>query len=1008
MPVLVASDAETGERKEVTVLLADLAGSLAIADALDPEDTHEVMNGFFELALEAVHAEGGTVNQFRGDGFMALFGAPRALGDDAARAMRAALQIRSRVREYGDSVQARFGLAFELRMGINTGVVWVGAIGSALRKDYTAEGATVGIAARLEAEASPGQVLVGHETVRRCGERFDLRYLGPRTVRGLSGATSVFELVGMSAARSRMEVERLKGLTPYVARVPEMIQLETLAAPKPGLSFVEVRGESGIGKSRLLLEYRAQLPDSVAKLTAQCREADARRAYMPWLEIVRGQRCAAKDDDERRRLEQLERQLEAGSAPEIEAGIAELLNHLGGRGGAVVALEDAQWLDPSSRRVLRSLEGATHAPVVVLATLRDGGDSDWAPRGSVARIDLGPLSEDARRALARAVLGPSPDADALVELAALRGGGNPLFVEEVARSLCHGDEPLRRAARLEISLRKAARVPDTLQAVVAARVDGLPEGSKRWLEAAAVIGREFDLALLSATALRTADASTELGVLCERGLLRETPHGRFEFSHGIVREVAYGQLVRERRAALHSRIATALEAREVGSSPDGASRIGAHFDAAGNGERAVEFLASAGRHYARVDAYAEAASHLSRVLELLRARTERDLVAETSIALSLAGCLNALDHSSEAAAVLECVDESASGDEDRRALAAAAIQNGWVRFMHENDMDGATRLIERGINLARELEGAERLLGMGHAYLARILNLDGKLDAAIKHSKRVVDLAAGRADAAGKVMALYNLALTLCDSGQLSSAREAALEAQDLARAGESDLLKGMAQVALAKSLLFDGDVAAALAAASRGCSAAEAARQRGLLHSGVTLSGYAWLLEQAPTKAHAMFERLAEIDNAQWPATALHRARGFLEIGSYDEAARLARNCLELSPPRMLRARSLSVLGLAVGLSDADRREDAEAALEESMSICETLRLEPYLAETHRFMAELLEERGEVDRAAHFRERAEEGFSRCSMMAHAAEAARLPLAAGTAVPGMKISVVGR
>jgi len=180
--VLVLRDSQAGERKEVTVLIADVAGSLAMAEALDPEDVHAMMDGFFALALEAVHREGGTVNQFRGDGFMALFGAPRARGDDAARALRAALEVRERSRAYADSVRARFGLPFSVRIGVSTGLVWVGAIGNELRRDYTAEGPTVGLAARLEALAAPSQILISEETARHAGG-FELSDLGARPVR---------------------------------------------------------------------------------------------------------------------------------------------------------------------------------------------------------------------------------------------------------------------------------------------------------------------------------------------------------------------------------------------------------------------------------------------------------------------------------------------------------------------------------------------------------------------------------------------------------------------------------------------------------------------------------------------------------------------------------------------------------------------------------------------------------------------------------------------------------
>src|SRR4030095_14511353 len=269
--VLVLRDAHAGERKEVTVLIADVADSLAMAQAVDPEDTHALMDGFFALAVDAVHREGGTVNQYRGDGFMALFGAPRARGDDAARALRAALQGRQRARIYADGVRERYGLPFTVRIGIQTGLVWVGAIGTDLRRDYTAEGPTVGLAARLEAAAAPWQILVGEATVRRCGAYFELADLGPRPFRGLSEPVRVYELTREGPHGARLAVERERGLTPFVGREEELARLRSAFEAGSGVRCIEVRGEVGVGKSRLVHELARSLPESVPAIELSWR-----------------------------------------------------------------------------------------------------------------------------------------------------------------------------------------------------------------------------------------------------------------------------------------------------------------------------------------------------------------------------------------------------------------------------------------------------------------------------------------------------------------------------------------------------------------------------------------------------------------------------------------------------------------------------------------------------------------------------------------------------------------
>ena len=242
------------------------------------------MDGLFQLALNAIHAEGGIINQFRGDGFMALFGAPYARDEAAVGALRAALTIRDDVRAYSHSVDARLGVPLRLRLGLHTGPVWVGSIGSDLRSDYTAEGRTVGLAARLERAARSGQILVSGDTARHARDRFVLRDLGLREFRGISEPTPVFELLARGPHSERFEVERARGLAPFVGREAELASLPP-AGSRDHAARLDVVGEAGIGKSRLVLEYLERSGTTV--LQADCRESDATRAYCPWLAILR-------------------------------------------------------------------------------------------------------------------------------------------------------------------------------------------------------------------------------------------------------------------------------------------------------------------------------------------------------------------------------------------------------------------------------------------------------------------------------------------------------------------------------------------------------------------------------------------------------------------------------------------------------------------------------------------------------------------------------------------------
>jgi len=996
--VLVSADARGGERKEVTVLLADVADSLGLAERLDVEDVHAVMDGFFAIALRAVHAEGGTVNQFRGDGFMALFGAPRARGDHPARALRAALDVRDATRAYGDEVLARHGVPFEVRIGLSSGVVWVGAIGDRLRQDYTAEGRTVGLAARLEALARPGQILACETTAKRAGSAFELRDRGAHNLRGLARPVQVFEVLrqrppGGGGGGDRLQADWPRPVAPFVGRDVEVAALlEALRAPgeSGGVRCVEVRGEAGIGKSRLVLEAVRRLPDAVL-LELSCTESGAQRAYRPWLERLRHWPGGVPGGEAAAELaQQLDGRLDAvPDPPGVARAVRALLERAAAERQVVVAIDDAHWLDPSSRVLVGALvTEPARGRVAFVATLREGEDDAWAPAARAAVVRLGPLRDADAQRLAGSLLDGVEDAEALADAACLRGGGNPLYVEEVARALRDLPEAVREAARLEVALRRApGRLPETLLGVVSARIDALSERAKRWAEAAAVLAEPCDADLLrELEPLHDADPAAVLGELVERGVLQGDAAGRYEFRHGVLRDGAYAQLVRERRAALHRRAATALAKRVDAPSPDAASRIGDHWNRAGDGEPAARHLLAAGTGYAALRSFAEAAAQLRRAFELARTLPEPRPELEASIGVALASALGALDRTGEAAAVLERVEHAGVGEVDRARLAMAQVQAGWVHFSNQGDVARGVALIERGVALARGVGHDDAELA-GSMYLARICTLDGDLGRALSAAERSIEIATARADPVALALGRYNECAALCEAGRLREAQRSAAQALALAREHSHDLVVASAYVASARAKLLAGDAEGALAGAARGAEASQRAMQMGFLYHAIVTRGLAFLLQGVPRAALDAFESLRELQDA-WPSTALNRARGRLEVGDVDEAARLAQQALAARPPRAIAARALAVRGAAVGLG-AGSADVGEALLGEAVDLCESLSLRPVQAEALSFLAEVCARRGDARRAAHYATRAQRVYLDCGMHVHAQLAAR-------------------
>jgi class 3 adenylate cyclase/tetratricopeptide (TPR) repeat protein len=988
---LTRRSAQEGERKDVTVLVADVAGSLAMAHQLDPEDLHALMDGFFAFALDAVHAEHGTLNQFRGDGFMALFGAPVAQPNHASDAVRAALAIARGARSYTEQVRQRYGVPFVLRMGIHTGSVWVGSIGDRLRRDYTAEGPTVGLAVRLEQMAPPGEVLISGETAYRVRGRFALESIGPLPLRGSPGPAEAFVVLGPARDAGSVDGDA-PDRVPFVGRVSELEQaLAGIHAVAPGAAgWIELLGESGIGKSRLARELRTR--EGGPWREGRCRESSAMRAYDVWLALLRGPRG---DDDERvlRAVRTLEGREGKSDPSECEAVVRAALDAIVlPKRPISILLEDVQWMDRSSWRLAKALlERPPTAGIRFLVTRRSDTGAPLEAPPSCVRIALAPLQPEQARSIALAVLSECEEPVELAVLAAERGAGHPLYVLEIARALGEGGDDLRAAARLEASWRRArTRLPTTLRGVIAARIDALPDDAKRLLEIAAVIGRPFAEEFLARVAdVEGAAARGALVPLIERSLL--VPRGgELDFGHTLHREVAYEQMLLARRHRLHRRCAMLIEEGPARESADAASEIGRHYDLAAEPRLAANALARAGELYLTLVAGRESVSHLRRAWELIHAPPvgSTDPSLRLRIGLALASALNTLDRAGEAASVLEAIDAGELTGSDRARLAGAWIEGAWVRFSETGDVGRPLALLERGLALARE---DRRLEGRAHAYRIRICHLDGSIEQAIESARRVTELATAAGDRFSTAFGLGNEGYVLCDAGQIERARECCEEALDLARDARHEVAIALTASWLAKVHAFRGDTEAALEATELAREFGGRTAQSSAVYNAEIWTGYVHLLRDEPKRALEVLDRLAEI-NARWPTTLDWMALARLEVGRLDEAAALARRCLASDPPRLVRLRVLRTLGLAIGLAKHPDREAAEQAMGESLGLALELGLRPHVADVQQAFAELCRRASDDRRALYYEARAEREWEACGMPLHAerARAARV------------------
>jgi class 3 adenylate cyclase len=624
--VLVSPSALEGERKQVTVLFADVKGSLGLAEQVGPEEWHRILDRFFRILTEGVHRFEGTVNQYTGDGMMALFGAPVAHEDHARRACHAALDIARSLEPFTEMLMSQHGLDFRVRMGLNSGDVVVGSIGDDLRMDYTAQGQVVGLAARMEKLAEPGRIYLTEQVERLVRGFFELRPLGPLDARGTSRPVAVYELDSARATRTRLDLLAADALPPLVGRESALAALEeALRRTREGRGLVlGLEGVAGVGKSRLCLEFvgrcrRAGIPVCETHCPAHAR-ALPYFALRQLLGSFFGLREEDTQDTARARVrgdpalraapaEDLSLLLDFLGCPDparplplletaerdrrLARTVAELIARRAERGPVVVLVDDFHWIDAESEACLGPLaESVEGGRALLLVNFRPEHRGAWAAQPGFHQLGLGPLTREASLELLQRLLGDHPSTAGLPDLVRRRAGGNPLFIEELVRSLVEsGRLEGRPGAYTLIGPVDDLEIPETVRAVIAARIDRLGQRDKSVLQVASVIGREFGTALLERVSRLAPDVLADaLRSLEAAGLVRcEGVQGEVHaFHHPLTREVAYGFLLSERRRELHAAVAAAhIEiAERLG---ERASLIAHHYEEAQRPRDAVRW-----------------------------------------------------------------------------------------------------------------------------------------------------------------------------------------------------------------------------------------------------------------------------------------------------------------------------------------------------------------------------------------------------------------------------------
>jgi class 3 adenylate cyclase/tetratricopeptide (TPR) repeat protein len=861
--ILQSRAALEGERKQVTVLFADVKGSVDLSSSLDPEDWHAIMERFLRILAHGVHRFEGTVNQYTGDGIMALFGAPVAHEDHAQRACYAALHLQDELRAYANELRVERGLSFAVRMGLNSGEVVVGKIGDDLRMDYTAQGQTVGLAARMEQIAEPGRTYLADDTASLCEGYFELEDLGPTQVRGIEAPIGVFALRGVGELRTRLDVSRARGFSGFVGRDEDMAVLESALerAIEGNGQVVGIVADAGLGKSRLCFEFvercRAR---GIAVQQAHAVPHGKSVPLLPILELLRANfGIEPRDSDQSTRDKIAGRLLLRDAsltdalpflfefmgvpdperpAPEMEPPVRErrlldlvqrLTRARSEREPAVLLLEDLHWMDEASDRFVASLaDAAPGTRTLVVANFRPEYRADWMQKSTYQQLALLPLGREAIHALLEDLLGTDGSLDDLPERIAVRTEGNPFFIEEAVLSLAEsGFLAGSKGHYRVVKPFEEWAIPRTVQSVLASRIDLLAEREKRVLETAAVVGDEFGETLLAAVVELSVEELEDAlrALVAAEFLLQESlyPEPEFAFKHPLTREVAYGQLLGARREELHARVARSIEAQESERLDERAALLAHHWELAGQPLDAAHWHLRAAL-WAGARRGDERHMHYQKVRELLGDEPEdeaaRSLLVE-AIAQTISRSMVRAHADDDLPALIKQGHRLAAQSDDPGSRIHMLRAEGTLHHASCR-CDEAARLLREARQLADDCGDRQRGLGLVPV-LTGVLGSTGPLADAIAYAVELVELLEsdpdlGRAELgfSPRPAGVSFVALWRMKTGAGQAGRQDLERALALARETDDPVVRGLTEANVSAFEILAGDPRASLSHSRR------------------------------------------------------------------------------------------------------------------------------------------------------------------------------------------------
>ena len=1032
--ILTTRSSLEGERKLVTVFFSDVAGFTTLSETLDPESVHQIMDGCFKILMEEIHKYEGTINQFTGDGVMALFGAPLAHEDHAQRACLAAVAIQQTLRGYAEKVQNEFDVDFKMRIGLNSGPVVVGAIGDDLRMDYTAVGDTTNLAARMESKARPGGILLSENTYRLVNQYFTCKHLGNVPIKGKKEPQAIYEITGISRVKSRLDASESKGLTTYIGRKDEMDSLLGRYQQVTGGKgqIVGIVGEPGVGKSRFVFEMHHRIDTQNQWLEGRCVQYGSNIPFFPIRELARSYfniRDGAPEEEISAQLESGISHLDRDLVPFLPAirelfslpvrdtqwegldpkekrmqmfeALRNLFICLGRERPLVLVLDDLQWMDKTSEEFISYfVEWIANTRILLLLVYRHEFKHAWGSKSFYSQIGIYQLSEAESRQFLGLILADGEIAPELEDLILGRTSGNPLFIEELTQTLLENNTIIKKENQYQPGRQlSGVEVPDTIQGIIAGRMDRLEDGIKRTMQMASVIGRSFVFNILEAITGLTDQLKSDLLILQGLEFIYEKnlfPELEYIFKNAVTRDVAYNSLLVNRREQIHADIGVAFEQKYGSRLEEFYEVIAYHYQQSHNYERAYNYLRLSGEKAMRNNSAFEAYNFYKAALVSLNQFPEaiEKKKNQVEIVHAMMSPIILLGFPVDSLDALECGIDAASELGDRKSLIRFYSNTG-LYHSSKGKHDQGVEYIQKAYVEAHAIEDLTAMaqttpdlviMKMSEGRYGEVVELTSTLIEAIRKEGRELDNFGGPAVVLPTFLSISGFALS--SQGRFEEAQNNFKESWDVASRTDNIFTMAICSSYPARSLALQGNWQGAkeyFLAALEHLKKATYPAIEAFVKSGL---GIAEAFLGEPQYGETLVKEARSIlkaANTQYQRSFIFFSQGICshEAGAMKRAHVLMENALKLAVEENeidIQGRSLLWKGRITKQLSNQSSEDAERSIMQGLEIFTELEIKPDIAMGHLFLGEHYAALSETEEALIHLRRAEALFASMAM----------------------------